>query len=102
MHRNGRQEYDRMTLDMEYRRDREKGLDTALPVNYYPDDDPTKKPMMLWRSHANIIYTNWLNYYVYQNTPYDIGGIMLANAEQERSGEKGRRHVGKKNVRKRG
>ena len=98
----GHPEYDRMTLDMEYRRDREKGLDTALPVNYYPDDDPTKKPMMLWRSHANIIYTNWLNYYVYQNTPYDIGGIMLANAEQERSGEKGRRHVGKKNVRKRG
>ena len=60
---------------MEYRRDREKGLDTAVPVNYYPDDDPSKKPMLLWRSHANIIYTNWLNYYVYQNTPYDIGGI---------------------------
>ena len=71
----GHPEYDRRTLDMEYRRDREKGLDTAIPVNYYPDDDPSKKPMLLWRSHANIIYTNWLNYYVYQNTPYDIGGI---------------------------
>ena len=72
----GHPEYDRRTLDMEYRRDREKGLDTALPINYYPDNDPTKKPMLLWRSHANIIYTNWLNYYVYQNTPYDIGGIL--------------------------
>ena len=75
----GHPEYDRRTLDMEYRRDREKGLDTALPINYYPNDDPTKKPMLLWRSHANIIYTNWLNYYVYQNTPYDIGGIAIGD-----------------------
>ena len=71
----GHPEYDRLTLDKEYRRDMEKGLDPEIPVNYYPDDDPDNKPMLLWRSHANIIYTNWLNYYVYQNTPYDIGGI---------------------------
>ena len=69
----GHPEYDRMTLDKEYRRDREKGLDTAIPVNYYPDDDPDNKPLLHWRSHANNLYTNWLNYYVYQLTPYDIG-----------------------------
>ncbi|MCR5747393.1 MAG: homoserine O-succinyltransferase [Lachnospiraceae bacterium] len=69
----GHPEYDRRTLDKEYKRDKEKGLDPALPVNYYPDNDPKKKPMLLWRSHANIIYTNWLDYYVYQSTPYDIG-----------------------------
>ena len=69
----GHPEYDRMTLDKEYRRDRGKGLDTAIPVNYYPDDDPDNKPLLHWRSHANNLYTNWLNYYVYQLTPYDIG-----------------------------
>ncbi len=69
----GHPEYDRMTLDREYRRDRDKGLNTALPVNYYPDDDPENKPLLQWRSHANNFYTNWLNYYVYQLTPYDIG-----------------------------
>lgn len=69
----GHPEYDRLTLDKEYKRDKEKGLNPALPVNYYPDDDPDQKPMLLWRSHANIIYTNWLDYYVYQSTPYDIG-----------------------------
>lgn len=69
----GHPEYDRLTLDKEYKRDKEKGLDPALPVNYYPDDDPEQKPMLIWRSHANIIYTNWLDYYVYQSTPYDIG-----------------------------
>ena len=69
----GHPEYDRLTLDKEYKRDKEKGFSPALPVNYYPDDDPAQKPMLLWRSHANIIYTNWLDYYVYQSTPYDIG-----------------------------
>ena len=71
----GHPEYDRLTLGSEYKRDLEKGLDISVPINYYPDDDPENKPMLLWRSHANILYTNWLNYYVYQNTPYDIGGI---------------------------
>ncbi len=68
----GHLEYDRMTLDKEYRRDRDKGLGTELPVNYYPDDDPEKRPTLSWRSSASILYTNWLNYYVYQETPYNI------------------------------
>ena len=68
----GHPEYDRMTLDKEYKRDIGKGIDIALPVNYYPDDDPNKKPLLQWRGHANTLYTNWLNYYVYQLTPYDF------------------------------
>ncbi len=71
----GHPEYDRLTLDNEYRRDRNKGLDTALPVNYYPENDPEKRPNLSWRSHANILYTNWLNYYVYQTTPYTLEDI---------------------------
>ena len=61
----GHPEYDRVTLDGEYKRDIEKGLDIELPVNYYPDDDCNRRPVLSWRSHAN-----WLNYYVYQITPY--------------------------------
>lgn len=68
----GHPEYDRYTLDQEYHRDLEKGMDIGIPKNYYPDDDPTKKPKMQWRSHANILYSNWLNYYVYQETPYEF------------------------------
>ncbi len=68
----GHPEYDRMTLDQEYKRDIDKGLETELPVNYYPDDDCNRKPVLSWRSHANSLYTNWLNYYVYQTTPYDL------------------------------
>ncbi len=68
----GHPEYDRMTLDKEYKRDKEKGIDIALPVNYYPDNDVNKIPVLQWRSHANTLYTNWLNYYVYQLTPYDF------------------------------
>ena len=68
----GHPEYDRYTLHREYMRDREKGLDIALPENYYPNDDDTARPMLQWRSHANNLYTNWLNYYVYQTTPYDF------------------------------
>lgn len=67
----GHPEYDRMTLDSEYKRDLSKGLPISIPVNYYPDDDPSKEPMLEWRGHANTLYTNWLNYYVYQNTPYE-------------------------------
>ncbi len=68
----GHPEYDRLTLDKEYKRDKAKGMDIALPKNYYPNDDPGKKPLLQWRSHADILYTNWLNYYVYQATPYEF------------------------------
>ena len=62
----GHPEYDRLTLDQEYKRDIDKGIEPDLPVNYYPDDDCNRKPLLSWRSHANNLYTNWLNYYVYQ------------------------------------
>ena len=68
----GHPEYDRLTLDKEYKRDIDKGIEPDLPVNYYPDDDCNRKPLLSWRSHANNLYTNWLNYYVYQITPYDL------------------------------
>lgn len=68
----GHPEYDRLTLDQEYKRDLDKGIEPDLPVNYYPDDDCNRKPLLSWRSHANNLYTNWLNYYVYQITPYDL------------------------------
>lgn len=67
----GHPEYDRMTLHTEYMRDKEKGLDIKVPENYYENDDCTVKPNLMWRSHANALYTNWLNYYVYQTTPYE-------------------------------
>lgn len=68
---NGHPEYDRYTLDAEYKRDLAKGLPIHIPRNYYPDDDPSQKPNLQWRSHSNNLYTNWLDYYVYQNTPYE-------------------------------
>lgn len=68
----GHPEYDRVTLDREYKRDKEKGLPIKMPVNYYPNDDDTQKPMLQWRSHGNILYSNWLNYYVYQTTPFQF------------------------------
>jgi homoserine O-succinyltransferase len=68
----GHPEYDRVSLDKEYKRDVAKGLDIALPKNYYPEDCPEQKPNLVWRAHANIMYTNWLNYYVYQVTPYEL------------------------------
>ena len=68
----GHPEYDRLTLDQEYKRDIDKGIEPDLPVNYYPDDDCNRRPLLSWRSHANNLYTNWLNYYVYQITPYDL------------------------------
>ena len=70
----GHPEYDRITLYKEYKRDLDKGLDIQLPVNYYPDDNPENKPLLTWRAHSNNLYTNWLNYYVYQVTPYDLYG----------------------------
>lgn len=66
----GHPEYDRITLDKEYRRDLEKGLDIDMPVNYYINDNMDIKPYLTWRAHGNTLYTNWLNYYVYQITPY--------------------------------
>ena len=70
----GHPEYDRITLDGEYKRDLGKNLPIDVPKNYYVDDDPANKPLLLWRAHANNLYTNWLNYYVYQSTPYDLYG----------------------------
>lgn len=72
----GHPEYDRYTLHNEYMRDKEKGLPIQVPKNYYPDDDCTRRPNLLWRSHCNNLYTNWLNYYVYQATPYEWGQLV--------------------------
>ncbi|MBQ2307585.1 MAG: homoserine O-succinyltransferase [Clostridia bacterium] len=82
----GHLEYDRDTLKLEYQRDIQKGLDIAVPENYFPDDDPTRKPYHQWRSHAYLLYANWLNYYVYQATPYDLADINL-NFVPDRKGE---------------
>ncbi len=71
----GHSEYDADTLAKEYFRDKEQGLPTELPKNYFPNNDATKQPMMTWRSHANLLYSNWLNYFVYQTTPYDLNEI---------------------------
>jgi homoserine O-succinyltransferase len=71
----GHSEYDTNTLRDEYLRDIKKGLNTPMPKNYFPDNDPSKPPLVTWRSHANLLYSNWLNYFVYQTTPYDIETI---------------------------
>ncbi len=71
----GHSEYDADTLQKEYLRDVNKGLEIKVPNNYFPNDDPTKEPIVKWRSHANLLYSNWLNYFVYQTTPYDIKTI---------------------------
>ena len=71
----GHSEYDADTLEREYLRDKNAGLPIEVPKNYYPDDDDTKSPMVRWRSCANLLYSNWLNYFVYQTTPYDINDI---------------------------
>lgn len=68
----GHSEYDADTLDKEYKRDLEKGLPIKMPVNYYRNDDPEQGPVLRWRSSATLLYTNWLNYYVYQETPFDL------------------------------
>lgn len=72
----GHSEYSPYTLDGEYRRDRDKGLPIELPRNYYRDNDPDKGPLVRWRGHGNLLFTNWLNYYVYQETPYNINDIV--------------------------
>ncbi len=68
----GHLEYDRLTLDQEYKRDKAKNLPIDLPQNYYPDDDETKRPLLRWRGASNALFSNWINYYVYQSTPYDF------------------------------
>lgn len=68
----GHPEYDRDTIAQEYRRDQSRGVPTTIPTNYFPDDDPSREPQMTWRSHASLLYANWLNHYVYQGTPYDF------------------------------
>ncbi len=71
----GHSEYDPRTLEGEYLRDKNAGLEIQVPKNYYPNDDDTKDPLVTWRAHANLLYSNWLNYFVYQTTPYDISQI---------------------------
>ena len=79
----GHSEYDPGTLDKEYRRDKAAGLPIAPPKNYFPNDDDTQPPMVSWRAHANLLYSNWLNYFVYQTTPYDLKNL----SQQPSSGE---------------
>ena len=71
----GHSEYDADTLEKEYKRDKALGINPRVPENYYPGDDDTKPPMLTWRGHATLLFTNWLNYFVYQTTPYDIDKI---------------------------
>lgn len=71
----GHSEYDAQTLNKEYIRDVNAGKPIEIPKNYFPNDDPSREPMVTWRGHANLLYSNWLNYFVYQTTPYDISNI---------------------------
>jgi homoserine O-succinyltransferase/O-acetyltransferase len=72
----GHSEYDPLTLKSEYDRDNSKGLDIEVPRNYFLNDDPSKPPVVRWRGHSNLLFSNWLNYYVYQETPYDLNNIL--------------------------
>jgi len=76
----GHPEYDPLTLKYEYDRDINKGLKIAIPENYFPDDDVNRMPLTKWRGHANLLYTNWLNYHVYQETPYDLNELDKMSA----------------------
>ena len=77
----GHSEYDANTLETEYLRDKNLGKPISVPENYYPDDDDTKEPIVRWRGHANLLFSNWLNYFVYQTTPYDIETVGYASTE---------------------
>jgi homoserine O-succinyltransferase len=79
----GHPEYDRLTLKGEYDRDLAKGMDIVMPRNYFPGDDPSVEPPMVWRSHAHLLYANWLNYYVYQTTPFDLGRLPATDTPLE-------------------
>ena len=72
----GHPEYDPETLALEYQRDVKSGKPIAIPEHYFPHDDPTKDPIVNWRSSGQLLYSNWLNYYVYQSTPYDLSEIQ--------------------------
>lgn len=78
----GHAEYDRYSLRDEYVRDCDKGIEIDIPKNYFPDDDPSKEPILSWRSSATLLFTNWLNYYVYQETPFDL--TTMKNAQEEK------------------
>ncbi len=77
----GHSEYDPLTLEREYKRDKGLGLEIAVPKNYYPDDDDTRAPLVSWRGHANLLYSNWLNYFVYQTTPFDVKKVAAREEE---------------------
>ena len=74
----GHSEYDRMTLDQEYRRDVSRNLNPEVPDHYYPDSNPDNRPLLTWRANSNCVYSNWLNYYVYQETPYDVARTVFS------------------------
>jgi homoserine O-succinyltransferase len=77
----GHPEYDALTLAQEYQRDLLAGLDPAAPQNYFPDDDAEQVPQNRWRSHGNLVFANWLNYYVYQITPFDLS-VMATKIDE--------------------
>lgn len=79
----GHSEYDRDTIAQEYFRDRDKGIDIQIPYHYFPEDDPTRTPRVTWRCHANLMFSNWLNYCVYQRTPYNLDELSVRNWEWE-------------------
>ena len=79
----GHSEYDADTLEQEYRRDVAAGKPIAVPENYYPGNDPAKRPLVSWRAHANLLFCNWLNYFVYQTTPYDLSMIPSGASTEE-------------------
>ncbi|MCD7775917.1 MAG: homoserine O-succinyltransferase [Firmicutes bacterium] len=81
----GHSEYDKDTLKLEYLRDKSAGLPIDIPYNYFPNDDDSKEPQVTWRSHANLLYSNWLNYFVYQTTPYDIN--QIADSKKQSGGD---------------
>ncbi|MDF2930105.1 MAG: metAA, partial [Anaerospora sp.] len=76
----GHSEYDPLTLKAEYDRDVSQGLTINIPDNYYPNDDPAQMPLVRWRSAANLLFSNWLNYYVYQGTPFDLEKLTDSEA----------------------
>lgn len=77
----GHAEYDRITLKQEYWRDKDAGLEIEVPKNYFPNDDPHENPVVSWRSHANLLFSNWINYCVYQETPYDLDELEVVNGK---------------------